>query len=85
MLMTYAERFEQLRREFHLKGERLINAEKGLSSILGWGDSSELNDFVNAKAEFDEISKEYHSFIDHVKQGNIDSATEYHTLSTSLK
>ena len=81
--MTYGQRFEQLRNEFHLKGERLINAEKGLSSILGWGDSDELNDFVNAKNEFDKISREYHSFIDHVKQGNIDASAEYQTLTTS--
>jgi hypothetical protein len=82
--MTYGERFEQLRLEFHVKGERLINAEKGLSSILGWGDSGELNDFINAKSEFDEISREYHSFIEQVKQGNIDSATEFRPVSTTL-
>ena len=82
--MTYKEKFEQLRAEFHLKGERLINAEKGLSSILGWGDSGELNDFINARSEFDEISKEYHSFIDIVKEGKIDVNTEYRPVSTTI-
>lgn len=82
--MTYKEKFEKLRAEFHLKGERLINAEKGLSSILGWGDSGELNDFINAKSEFDEISKEYHTFIDQVREGKIDVNTEYRPVSNTI-
>jgi|GEM_PF-2459478 len=75
--MTYHQKFEELRADFHLKGERLINAEKSLSSILGWGDSDELNEFLNAKAEFDEASRTYHDFISIVKDKSILPETEY--------
>ena len=75
--MTYHQKFEELRRDFHLKGERLINAEKGLSSILGWGDSDELNEFINAQKEFESSSKAYHEFISQVKQKNIAPETQY--------
>ncbi len=75
--MTYQEKFEALRKDFHEKGNRLIDAEKALDSILGWGDSSELNEFLNAKAEFDEAAKLYHDFISNVQKNNIEPSKEY--------
>ena len=75
--MTYQEKFEALRKDFHRKGNRLIDAEKALDSILGWGDSSELNEFLNAKAEFDEAAKLYHDFISNVQKNNIEPTREF--------
>jgi hypothetical protein len=75
--MTYQQKFEELRADFHRKGEVLINAEKGLSSILGWGDSTELNDFVNAKSDFDQSAKVYHDFIARVKEKNVNPDDQY--------
>lgn len=75
--MTYQQKFEELRRQFHEKGELLIRAEKALDSVLGWGDSRELSDFLNAKAAFDEAAGVYHDFISTVQGNKIEPSREY--------
>ena len=68
--MTNQQKFEELRGIFAQKTEKFIQAEKQLSSILGWGDSSELNDFLNSKLEFEQAGKKYHDFILKAKENN---------------
>ena len=68
--MTNQQKFEELRSIFARKTEKLVQAEKQLSSILGWGDSSELNEFLNAKLEFEQAGKKYHDFILQAKEKN---------------
>ncbi len=75
--MTYHQKYELLRADFKLKGERLIQAEKALTPVLGYGDSSEINDFVNADVEFDQARIAYQQFLLEVKSGNIDMSREY--------
>ena len=69
--MTYQQKFEKLRNTFAQKSDRYIRAEKELSSIMGWGDSAELNEFLNAKKEFAEAENNYHNFLSHVRTNNI--------------
>jgi len=69
--MTYQQRFEELHNIFTKESNRYIRAEKELSSIMGWGDSTELNDFLNAKKEFEEAGNNYHNFLSYVRKNNI--------------
>ena len=75
--MTYQQKFEELRKEFTQKGNRYIKAEKDLSSILGWGDSVELAEFLNAKQEFEEADKKYHEFLLEIKNNKAFPDSEY--------
>ena len=69
--MTYQQRFEELKKTFSETSERYVGAEKQFSSILGWGDSEELMNFLNAKSEFEAASDEYHEFLLHVREKGI--------------
>lgn len=69
--MTYQQKLDELRKEFAEKGSKYVKAEKLLSSILGWGDSDELSQFLNAKKEFEEIDKKMHDFLLQIKEKNI--------------
>jgi hypothetical protein len=69
--MTYQQRFEQLKQDFTEKSERYLQAEKQFSSILGWGDSDELMQFLNAKSAFEAADDEYHEFLLHVREKGI--------------
>jgi len=69
--MTYQEKFQELQKEFTQKSDAYIKAQKALSSILGWGDSEELNTFLNAKVEFEEADNAYHDLLNHVRTNNI--------------
>ena len=69
--MTYQQKFEELRKDFVEKGEKYVKAEKLLSSILGWGDSDELNLFLNSKKAFEEADKKLHDFLSDMKEKNI--------------
>jgi hypothetical protein len=67
--MTKEEKFTDLGIQFQKAGERLMKAQKDLTSFFGWGDSTELSEFLEAKREFEEISKEYHDFLVQQKDG----------------
>ena len=69
--MTNQQKFDELRGIFAQKTEKFIQAEKQLSSIFGWGDSSELNEFLNSKLEFEQAGKKYHDFILQAKEKNL--------------
>ena len=75
--MTYQEKGDELRKIFTQKSENFISAEKAISSFFGWGDSTELTEFINAKMEFEVAGNEYHDFLVFVKENNISGEQEY--------
>ena len=79
--MTYWQKFEELRNDFAAKGDRYIVAEKKLSSILGWGDSIELTDMLEAKREFEDAAVRYHDFLSFVRENRISPDQKYEQIN----
>jgi hypothetical protein len=75
--MTYQEKFNELQQRFEQKSEAYIQAQKALSSILGWGDSDELNTFLNARVEFEEADNAYHELLNQLRSNNISPEETY--------
>jgi hypothetical protein len=69
--MTYGDKFRSLHRKFEFAGARLMRAQKSLDSILGWGDSTELAEFMEARREFQEIAEKHKAFLDMVRKEKI--------------
>lgn len=70
--MTYQEYFEQLRKEFAIKTDAYIKAEKKLTEESnGFIDKQTLEEFTRAKIEWQNAANSYNTFLDFAQQNEI--------------
>ena len=74
--MTYQEHFNNLRSDFSKTSNKLIAAENQLSETNGFGDMDLLNNFYNAKREFQNAANEYYNFLNHAREQKIQPSDE---------
>jgi hypothetical protein len=75
--MTYQEKFEELRSKFAKASNKYMNADKALSEVSGFGDIGLMEDFANAKGEFEIAGNNYHEFLVFAKRNNAKPEDEF--------
>ncbi|PHR45052.1 MAG: hypothetical protein COA32_13710 [Fluviicola sp.] len=75
--MTYKEYFQELRKEFALKTDVYIKAEQKLTEEPnGFLNQKTLEEFTRAKVEWQNTANSYNTFLDFIKQYNINPTDE---------
>jgi hypothetical protein len=67
-IVTYQEKFEELRNRFAIATDRYIKANQEVADIHGFFDKSLLENLSKAKNEFQNTGDEYHSFLSYIKR-----------------
>jgi hypothetical protein len=75
--MTYQQKFEELRNEFAKASDKCSKADKELSEVNGFGDLRLIDNFADAKREFQTVGNNYHNFIDYAEKNNAKPEDEY--------
>lgn len=75
--MTYQQKFEELRNDFAEMSDKYIKADKALSEVRGFGDSDLLENFVQAKRDFENAGNNYHDFLVIAKKANAKPEDEF--------
>lgn len=75
--MTYQQKFDELRNAFGESSDKYIRADKALSEVIGFGDASLIENFANAKREFEITGNNYHNFLLFAKNNNAKPKDEF--------
>lgn len=75
--MTYDEYYNEIRKEFALKTTQFINAENSLTaSATGFIDKSEIDNYRNAKRDWQTIANTYNTFLDYIRSRDVNPNEE---------
>lgn len=75
--MTYQQKFDELRDEFAIKSDKYIRADKALSELSGFGEINLVDNFANAKMDFEIAGNNYHNFLVFAQKNNAKPEDEF--------